>query len=87
MFLGSYLAHACCALSLLSLLFSTFTQQLISLEVLPAKTQAPLASIPRSEEWAQYTGAWDEGGWCDELTRDQQFVANALQTCFRLWTW
>lgn len=78
-----------CVVTILSLTYSTFTQQLISLEMLPAGNETFLASIPQGETWNRwhYTGAWDEGGQYLKPLSDQRKTADDPQTCSLSWKW
>jgi len=56
-------AYLGCIVTVMSLTYSTFTQQVICLELRPISPdiQEP-SNLNRTGSWAAWTGAWDEGG-------------------------
>lgn len=40
-----------CLIMIVSLVFSTFVQQLVAYEIMLARQSEPLGNIPRSENW------------------------------------
>lgn len=66
---SGFMAISGCLITILSLGYSTFVQQLIGLELLPLYDGYEIGNIPRSETWDQQIGHGTSKPcrWCELL--------------------